>query len=307
MAKKVVYIVNDRAPLVRDALLERGFEVLVGSGEPLNGEYLARCWALMPGRAHITEEVLDRAPHLKLICKQGVGVDRIDTAACSRRGIRVANTPHSNAVSVAEHTMALILACAKQLYPISKSIRGGEPDAGCAQRWRSCELAGKTLAVIGFGNIGSRVAKMAVAFDMRVVACVRKPEKYQDVPGVEFTGSLEKALGEADFVSVHVAGTEENRHLIGEKELALMKPGAYLINTTRGFVVDEHALYQALTSGRLAGAGLDVFEHEPLRPGELLLTLDNVFATPHTAANTPESNRRAHLQCIEIISSFAEE
>lgn len=302
---RAVYIYNNRAPLVRDELLRRGFEVLVGDGDGVNEEYLRRCWAFVPGRAHVTGRMLDSAPELRLICKQGVGLDRIDTAACARRGIRVENTPGSNSVSVAEHTMALILACAKRLGPVERAVRSG--DTGCAQRLRSCELAGKTLSLVGFGSIGSRVAKMAAGFDMRILACVRSPEKYSGVHGVEFTASLERAVKNADFLSLHVAGTEENRGLIGRRELGAMKPTAYLINTTRGFVVDEGALLDALREGRIAGAGLDVFEHEPVSPGEPLLALENVVATPHTAANTPESNLRAHRKCVEIITAFAAE
>lgn len=303
--KKLVYLVNEKLKAVGEVLAQQGFEVLIGDGETLNEDYLSRCWALLPGRAHISEETLAKAPNLKLICKQGVGLDRIDVDACARRGIAVANTPGSNSVSVAEHTMALILACAKQLYPISRSIRAQTPDNSCVGRYRSCELEGKTLALIGCGSIGSRVAKMAHAFDMRIIAYVRGLEGRRAESYIELTDSLEKALSRADFVSLHIAGTEENRHFIGRKELALMKPGAFIINTTRGFVIDEEALYEALSEKRIAGAGLDVFEHEPLTGDNRLLRLDNVFATPHSAANTPESNRRAHMQCVRIVTDFA--
>ncbi len=304
--RKVVYLVNDKAKMVQEELLERGFEVLVGNGEFYNEEYLKRCWALMPGRGYVTKETLDKAPNLKFICKQGVGLDRIDVEACSERGITVANTPDSNAISVAEHTMALMLACTKQLYPLSLHIRGAALDNSCTDRFKASELHAKTLAIIGFGSIGSKVAKMARAFDMHIIAYVRQIAKYRDKSDIEFTDCLEKALSGADVISLHVSGTKENRHLIGKRELALMKRSAIVINTTRGFVIDEDALYEALVNHRIAGAGLDVFEREPLTAGNRLLKLENVVATPHSAANTPESNRRAHLQCVRIIQAFAE-
>lgn len=303
---KVVYLVNDKAPLIGEMLTARGFEVLVGDGI-LRDDYLSRCWALVPGRSYVTKDILDKAPELKLICKQGVGLDRIDLQSCHERGIHVANTPGSNALAVAEHTMALMLACTKQLYPISRCIRREVPDHSCTVRYKASELASKTLAVIGYGNIGSRVAAMARAFDMNVIVYTRHPERYYGENGIEFSDSLDETLAAADVVSLHVAGTVENRHLIGRQELMLMKPTAVIINTTRGFVVDEKALYEALVNKTIAGAGLDVFEHEPLTGDNPLLTLDNVFATPHSAANTPEANRRAHLQCVRIISEFAEE
>lgn len=306
MENKTVYLYSPRSKPAGDMLAESGFEILTGNGEEFNWEYLSRCRYLLSGRAYITSQVLDRAPELRLICKQGVGLDRIDLSACRERGIEVMNTPGSNSTAVAEHTMALMLACAKRLWPISKSIRCGESEPRCAERYRAGELAGKTLSLIGLGSIGSKVAKMAAAFGMRIVACVRHPERYSG-SGAELAASLDRALAEGDYVSLHVSGTEENRGLIGSRELGLMKPGAVLINTTRGFVIDEKALYEALAGGRLAGAGLDVFEDEPLRAGNPLLELDNVFATPHSAANTPEANLRAFRQCAENILRHAKE
>lgn len=306
---KTVYVVNDRPQLVIDILREKGFEVLVGNGEFWNEDYLERCWALMPGRGYITKEDLAKAPNLKLICKQGVGLDRIDVKACEERGIHVANTPATNAISVAEHTMALMLACAKQLYPITMSIRGKVPDNSCAQKYPSSELSGKTLGIVGFGNIGRRVAKMAGGFDMKILAY----EKFRDHldmsqigSEVELTDDLDRIFAEADFITLHVSGTEENRNLVGKRELELMKKTAILINTTRGFVVNEDALYDALSERRIRGAGLDVFVQEPLQPGNKLLTLDNVMATVHSAANTEEARIRSYHSCARTILEFAE-
>lgn len=306
---KIVYIVNDRPKTAIDILRENGFEVLVGNGEFWNEDYLSRCWALMPGRGYLTKENLEKAPNLKLICKQGVGLDRIDVKACEERGIRVANTPATNAISVAEHTLTLMLACAKQIYPITMSIRGEVPDNSCAQKYPSNELFHKTLGIIGFGNIGRRVAKMAGGFDMKIIAY----EKYRDkldmsqIDGkIEITGNLDKVLAEADFITLHVSGVEENRGLIGNRELELMKKNAILINTTRGFVIDEDALYDVLAKKRIAAAGLDVFVQEPLKPGNKLLKLENVMATVHSAANTDEARQRSYDYCARTIMEFAE-
>lgn len=306
---KTVYVVNDRPKMVIDILKENGFEVLVGNGEFWNEEYLGKCWALMPGRGYITKKDLEKAPHLKLICKQGVGLDRIDVKACEERGITVKNTPATNAVSVAEHTLALMLACAKQLYPVTIGIRGEVPDNSCAQKYPSCELSGKTLGIIGFGNIGRRVAKMAGGFDMKILAYEKfmKNLDLTQVPAdVELTDDLDRVLKEADFITLHVSGVEENRKLIGKRELEMMKKNAIIINTTRGFVIDEDALYDALVKKRISGAGLDVFVQEPLKPGNKLLKLENVMATVHSAANTDEARIRSYTMCAKTIMEYAE-
>lgn len=307
---KTVYVVNDKPKMVIDTLREKGFEVLVGDGKFWNEDYLGHCQILLPGRGYLTKEDLEKAPDLKLVCKQGVGLDRIDVKACEERGICVTNTPATNAISVAEHAMALMLACAKQLYPISMSIRGDVPNNSCAQKYPSSELSEKTLGIIGFGNLGRRVAKMASGFNMKIVAY----EKYmnnldlsQIDSNVEITDNLDKVLREADFVTLHVSGVEENSGLIGKRELELMKQSTILINTTRGFVIDEDALYDALVDKRIAAAGLDVFVQEPLEPGNKLLTLDNVMATIHTAANTNEARQRSYQYCINTILKFAEQ
>lgn len=306
---KIVYVVNDRPKMVIDILREHGFEVLVGNGEFWNEEYLGKCWALMPGRGYITKEDLEKAPNLKLICKQGVGLDRIDVKACEERGICVKNTPATNATSVAEHALTLMLACAKQLYPITLSIRGEVPDNCCAQKYPSRELSGKTLGIIGFGNIGKRVAKMAGGFDMKILAYekfMQNLDRSQIPDNVELTDDLESVLREADFVTLHVSGVEENRNLIGKRELGIMKENAIIINTTRGFVIDEEALYDALVAKRIGGAGLDVFVQEPLKPGNKLLKLENVMATVHSAANTDEARMRSYAICAKTILEFEE-
>jgi D-3-phosphoglycerate dehydrogenase len=300
---KCVYFLNDRAKTTQNILGGQGFELLIGNDD-FNGEMLAKCGALLSGRGYVTKEILQKAPLLKVICKTGVGVDRIDVQACTERGVCVANTPQSNGIAVAEHAMTLMAAVAKQVYPVSLYLRREYPEYGCVRRYPSVELYGKTLALIGLGNIGSRVARMANGFDMKIIGVDPYVNRSKIPDFIELFDSLEEALPRADFVSLHVAGIEANRNLIGAREFAMMKPTAIFINTTRGFIVDEKALYDALHGKVIAGAGVDVFHDEPLKPGNPLMYLENLVATPHSASNTPESRQRAEIQCAQIIMDY---
>lgn len=253
----------------------------------------------------ITREVLDKAPNLKIIAKEGVGVERIDVKACTERGIVVTNTPLSNYIPVAEHTMMLILAAAKRIYPLSLRLRKDPPETPRGADFPSMELYGKTLALIGFGHIGARVAELAHGFDMKIVAYVRHPERLDPPDYVTLTASMGEAVRQGDIVSLHVSGVEANRGLFGKAQLSMMKPSAILINTTRGMIVDEAALCQALESGVIAGAAVDVFQDEPVRAGNPLLRMENFVATPHTAANTHESRDRACRECAQAVLDYA--
>jgi D-3-phosphoglycerate dehydrogenase len=305
---KCVYLVRDEGALIRERLEEAGCEVLVGNGTSYNEEYLSRCEALVIGKLRCTEDVLEKAPNLKIVAKFGVGIDRVDVEACTRRGIYVANTPRSNYISVAEHTMMLMLAVAKQVYPIQKYLRCEKPDYWCRNRYEGIELCGKTLCILGLGNIGRRVAQLAQAFEMRVIGYDPYLPAELVPNGVERIADLHDALQQADVVSIHIPGSNDTTHLIGEKELAVMKPTAILLNLARGFVVDEQALTEALQSGRLAGAGLDVFAEEPNLDGNPLLLMENVVATPHCAGNTADARRRSQEQTAEnILAAFAGE
>ena len=302
--KKCVYLVVDEGERVREILASQGYELIVGNGT-LDDDALARCDAIIPGKAYITDEVLQKAPKVQIISKFGVGVDRIDVDACSTRGVYVANTPTSNYVSVAEHTAALLLAAAKQLYPISKRLHEKGSGWVNAKLFQGMELSGKTLSIIGFGNIGRRVAKLMSCFEMEIIAYDPFTVESSVPDHVQLTRSLEYALSKGDFVSLHVAGSSDTRHLIGANELAAMKSNAILINTTRGFVVNEADLIDALQKGIIAGAALDVFSEEPTAEDNPLLYMDNVIATPHNAANTPEARMRAQIACAEnIIECF---
>ena len=300
----IVYILNERSKVTREVLEKNGFDVVVGDGV-LSDELLSKCWALLPGRGVITREVLDKAPNLKIIAKEGVGVERIDVKACTERGIVVTNTPLSNYISVAEHTMMLILAAAKRIHPLSLRLRKDPPETPRGADFPSVELYGKTLALIGFGNIGARVAKLAHAFDMNIVAYVRHPERLAPPDYVTLTSSMEAAIRQGDIVSLHVSGVEENRGLFGRAQFAMMKPTAILINTTRGMVVDEAAMCEALENGTIAGAAVDVFQDEPVKAGNPLLRMENFVATPHTGANTRESRDRACQECAQAVLEYA--
>ena len=302
--EKMVYVVRSHGDLLVEKLQQEGFEVVVGNGKP-EEEYLARSNVLMPGgKVTVDAALLDLAPNLKLVAKSGVGYDRIDVAECTRRGIYVANTPLTNYLSVAEHAMMLMLATAKKVYPISIYLRHTYPDFWCRERYEGSELYGKTLAIIGLGNIGRRVAELSHAFGMHVIGYdpYADPEK---IPAfVERVESVDEVLSRGDFVSLHVAGGPATKHMINMDSLKKMKPNAILINVARGSVVDEEALADALEQGIIAGAGLDVFENEPLLPKNRLMLMENVVATPHCAGNTADARLRTQTDCVANILDY---
>jgi D-3-phosphoglycerate dehydrogenase len=236
----------------------------------------------------ITRQVMEEMPRCRCVVRYGVGVDNADVAAATDLGIVVANVVDFCTEEVANHALLLLLACAKRLLPLDSDLRAGH--------WRRTSLAGlppvwgQTLGIIGLGNIGRSLARKALALQMTVLAYdpYLQPTTLDGVRLVE----LRELLAQSDFVSVCAPLTAETRHLIGAAELALMKAGAILINTARGPLVDEAALVEALRSGRIAAAGLDVFEEEPLPAGSPLLGLANVVLTPHTAGMSEASVRR---------------
>jgi D-3-phosphoglycerate dehydrogenase / 2-oxoglutarate reductase len=238
----------------------------------------------------VDREFLEAAPDLQVVGRIGVGLDNLDMPALSERGIVVCYPPEENAVSVAEHVFALLLAFARRVPAADRSAREGE--------WKRSdfigfELAGKTIGILGLGRIGFRVAVRARAFGMRVLAY--DPYLTAQHPAATETGTellpLDEVLRRSDVVTMHLPLTDETRHLINEERLRSMKPNALLINTARGQAVDEDALYRALTEGWIAGAALDVREQEP--PGDSpLYSLSNIVLTPHIASWTAESLHR---------------
>ncbi len=241
----------------------------------------------------VTREMIMSAPHLKLVTNFGVGFNNIDLDACRERGIRVTNTPQPVIEPTAELAFALMHAVARRTAEFDRKLRQGTAEPFGVMNNLSHSLYDKTLGIIGMGRIGQALARRAVASGMRIVYHNRKPisvsnlESGLRIPDTIRYVSKEELLQTADFVSLNLPYTPEVKHLIGERELQMMKKTAYLINTARGAHVDEEALAKALKKGEIAGAAMDVYEHEPKIHPELL-TLDNVVLSPHTGTGTWE-------------------
>lgn len=247
----------------------------------------------------IDSEVIGAGQKLKVIANYAVGFNNIDLAAATARGIAVVNTPDVLTAASADFAWALLLATARRVVEGDALVRAGRFAGWAPELLLGVEVHGKTLGIVGAGRIGRAVAKRARGFAMRILYHnrTRLPEDVERELGLEYA-DLDALLKEADFVSLHCPLTPETRHLIGERELGLMKPTAVLINTARGPVVDEGALVQALREGRIYGAGLDVFENEPaLHPG--LAELPNVVLAPHIAS----AGRETRLQMVDLVVS----
>jgi D-3-phosphoglycerate dehydrogenase len=285
------------APLRDDAR----FELIVKPG--LKGDDLAEAISgvdavLVRSATQITRESLARANGLKVIGRAGVGVDTIDVDAATERGIAVLTAPAGNTISAAELTLALTLALARRVPAADKSMKAGQWDR---KSFSGSELYGKTLGLVGAGRIGGEVAKRARAFGMQIIAfdpfLIAERALALGIERVE----LDEMLRRADVVSLHVPLTDATAGLLGDRELALMKPTAFIINAARGGVVSEDALYRALEDKKLAGAALDVFEHEPLPADHPLRSLDNVVLTPHLGASTAEAQQNVAIEIAEAV------
>jgi len=297
-----VWIADAMDAGVKRLLADAGLEVAEQSG--LAGDALGAALdgsqgLLVRGATRVTRDVVTRARDLKAVARAGSGVDNIDLEACRERGVAVFNTPGANAVSVAEHTWALILALHRHLPRAAASMAAG--------RWEKNDLGGrevrgKLLGLVGFGRVGQEVARIGLAFGCRVQA--HDPLVFIEdvVPGAA-AATLDVLLATSDIVSLHAPLLPETKGLLSAERLARMKPGALLVNCARGALIDEAALERALAEGRLAGAGLDVFEREP--PGDRpLLRLPQVLATPHVAASTPEAQLRAGIEAAAAIRDY---
>lgn len=234
---------------------------------------------VLRGSKPFTARVLDAAPHLKVIAKNGAGVDSVDIECATRRGVAVMVAAGANAEAVAEHAIAMMLALTRDLVGLDRKVRGaGWEGTGYQGR----DFRGSTVGIIGFGSIGRATAQLAAALGAKVVVM----DAYAKAEEFEMEPDLDRLLARADIVSLHCPLTETTRGLIGARELGLMKKGAILINTARGPLIDEAALVDALRSGHLAGAGLDTFVTEPIDAGNPLIDLPNVILTPHVAGVT---------------------
>ena len=248
-------------------------------------------------RTKVRKDLIDVCPNLKVILRGGAGLDTIDHEYAKEKGITVMNTPLANSKSVAELTIGYMLMMARSLYAASATMK--------AEKWEKKafngdEIGGKTLGLIGIGNIGKEVTKRAIAMEMTVVAY----DPYvKEMAGVKLV-SLDELLAQSDYISLHLPKTKESSNMIGAEQFAKMKNGVRIVNCARGGIVNEEALYEALTSGKVAGAALDVFNEEPPTDWKLA-KLDNVIASPHIGAATKEAQARVGAEVAEKLIAFA--
>ncbi len=278
-------------------LLQSKFEVDLDQATPLEeiiGEYDA---IVIRSATKLTAELIDAATNLKMIGRAGVGVDNVDVEAATRKGIVVANAPESTVVSAAEQTVGLMVALARNIPQAHAALKQGRWERSA---WGGVELEGKTLGVLGFGRIGQQVARRAVGLGMHVVAYdpFVADERFREL-GVDHAETEDDVFGVADFLTLHSPLTDETRGMINRESIARMKDGARIVNAARGALIDEEALADALRSGKLAGAALDVFSAEPYDGP--LLAIDSVVVTPHLAASTGEAQDRAGVIIAEQV------
>jgi len=282
--------------LIPEPIGSAGLELLAGQCDCLtpwrNGGSLVDAEELLPSADGVivrtfsmTAKRMDRAPRLRVIAKHGVGTDNIDVSAATERRIPVLFTPGTNANAVAEHALGLMLNLSRQIGPAEGAVRDGWKVE--RSRFQGIELHGRTLGIVGLGRIGKRLAlKAAMGLGMEVLAYDPYVDR-NDYPGpARFCDSFNELIRAADVLSLHVPLTDETRDMINAESMASLKPGCLLINTARGAVVDELALAEALRSGQVVGAALDVFETEPLPGNHPLLTAPNIVLTPHIAGQT---------------------
>jgi len=294
--------------LVSEALADEGIEKLRTEAEvdvrldldPAGlleaiGEYDA---LIVRSATKVTKDVVERGDRLKVVGRAGIGLDNIDVEAATRKGVLVVNAPQSNILSAAEHTMALLLALARNIPAADASMRAGKWER---TRFTGVELHGKTLGILGLGRIGTLVAQRAAAFGMRLLAYDPYVSKSRAAQlSVEMAPSIEDLCGQADFITVHLPKTSETRAILGAPQLAHIKPGARIINTARGGIIDEQALLEAFREGKVAGAAFDVFEKEP--PGQHpFFEHENIVVTPHLGASTEEAQTKAGTSIAEQV------
>jgi len=301
--------VNRLRVLVREPIAEAGIELLrerfdvdVDTNGDLGAKIGEYDGIVIRSATKLDADLIGRAERLKVIGRAGVGVDNVDVEAATRRGIVVANAPESTVISAAEHTIGLLLALSRHIPQAHAALKAGRWERS---RYGGLELAGKTLGVLGFGRIGQQVARRALGLEMRVVGYdpfVSK-ERFREL-GVERVETPDEVLGAADFLTLHLPLTPETRRSIDATAFAKMRDGARLVNAARGELLDEVALLDALRSGKIAAAALDVFDLEPYEGP--LLELDNVIVTPHLAASTEEAQDRAGVIVAEQVAAALE-
>ena len=312
LAKPKVYVTRQLFPKAIKIIEEIAeVEVFEGENNPVPRDLLLKKARVADGiisllTDSIDEELMDQAENLKVVSNYAVGYNNIKVDEATKRGIRVTNTPGVLTDTTADCAFTLMMAIARRIVEADEYVRKGRwVHAWGPKMFIGGDIHGKTLGIVGMGRIGSAMVPRARGFNMEVVYydCVRSPEKEKEL-NIECR-TLEKLLQSSDFVSMHVPLTPETRHMIGEKQLRVMKPTAYLVNTSRGPVVDEKALYKALEEGWIAGAALDVHEKEPTDPDSPLLDLDNIIVTPHIASASVETRTKmaiiAATNCAAVL------
>ena len=308
-AKNVILITGSDLAAAALEMLE-DYELVFAGRQPTESQLIALCQqhnplAILVRYGKITAAVMDAAPALKVIAKHGSGIDVIDVEAAAARGILVRAATGANAAAVSEHTWALILACAKSVIPLDRRLREGHWDKSTH---KSLELEGRTLGLIGLGAIGSRVAKIACAFGMKVLAY--DPYAKAVPPECERVAELSELLMQADVLSLHCPLTQQNRGMINAATLAQCKPGAILVNTARGGLIDDVALAAALKAGTLRWAALDSFHSEPLTTPHIWQAIDNVILSPHVGgvsdASYVKMGTAAAANILQVLQELAQ-
>ena len=300
MASRVL-VTEPLAQVGLDALAAAGFDVDLRTGlsaEELVSVVVGASALIIRSATRVDEAVLDAGTDLVVVGRAGIGLDNVDVTAATRRGVMVVNAPQSNVLSAAEHTLALLISQARNVPQADADLKAGN---WRRSRWEGVELHGKTLGILGLGRVGGLVAQRALAFGMHLVA--HDPYVSADRArqmGVELAASVEQLVAEADFLTIHLPRTPETEGLVGRDLLAAAKPGIRIVNTARGGIVDEEALYDALVSGQVAGAALDVFDEEPTTKSPLF-ELDSVVVTPHLGASTIEAQDKAGQTIAEQV------
>lgn len=299
-------LICDPLPEEGLAILERTEGIELDKRTGLKGDALREALANSDGciirsGTTLTAELLRGLTRLKVIVRAGVGVDNIDVNAATREGIVVMNTPGGNTLSTAEQTIALLLAMCRHIPAADASMKAGKWDR---KSFVGTQLAGKTLGVVGLGRVGLAVAKRAIGLEMKVIGYdpFLAPERAAEL-GIESVSKLSDIYPRVDILTVHVPLSDETRGAVGAREIAQMRKGSFVLNCARGGIVDEKALLDALKSGHLAGAGLDVFEVEP-PTGNELLSLPNVVVTPHLGASTAEAQLNVAIEAAQLLSDF---
>lgn len=298
-----VLVSDNISPKGIEILKKAGLEVDIKTGlkpEELKAEVGKYNALIVRSATKVTSDIIESAENLRVIGRAGSGVDNVDKIAATKKGIVVMNTPGGNTITTAEHTMALLLSMARQIPQATAAMKGGKWEK---KKFIGVEVYNKTLGVVGLGNIGTYVAKVAQGMGMNVITYdpYLSEEKVRTL-GVKLV-ELEELIKKSDFITIHTPLTSETKGLINAERIAMMKDGVRIINAARGGIIDEKALYEAIKSGKVAGVALDVFEKEPPE-GSPLLELDNVVCTPHLGAATEEAQENVAIAVSEQIVDY---